>query len=373
MSIETCRLCGSKNFEKVMDYSKSVFSDGRVSELPLKKFECCQCGLVQSSCVDITSYYENIYMPSRNSDTPVFTSGISKRSELVYEWMSSLLKDNSYDIQSESQVLEIGCGQGFLLKQFQTGVLHGIEPSRVACEKASKVASVRCIGYEGISCEEKYDLLISYCVLEHLDKPADFLDKINAVLNEDGYAVIALPVQDVQSYDLLFVDHLAHYELQHLLFLFKKSGLEVKDFNIGYKSFSNIGMFLLTKCKSYSVDNNFALKNSNIFYCDELIKKINSLSDNLENFFVFGAGEMSRVILPYTNLTRKKFYLIDDYNTGFNVIDTESSFKIIRESDDIINILVMVNPVHSKLIEIKYQDFKNVKLIFLSGHKNEME
>jgi hypothetical protein len=113
-------------------------------------------------------------------------------------------------------------------------------------------------------------------------------------------------------------------------------------------------------------------KNINISYCDKLIRGINYFSSMVESFFVFGAGEMSSIILPYTNAIGKVSYFIDDYNSGVNVVNTEKSFEIIKESNCFIDILVMVNPAHSEIIKRKYQDFKNVNLIFLSGSSNEL-
>lgn len=56
---------------------------------------------------------------------------------------------------------------------------------------------------------------------------------------------------------------------------------------------------------------------------------------------------------------------IDDYNLGKNVISSDEPYEVIGNSNLIVDILVMVNPVHADIIIEKYCDFKNVNLIFL--------
>jgi 2-polyprenyl-3-methyl-5-hydroxy-6-metoxy-1,4-benzoquinol methylase len=86
-------------------------------------------------------------------------------------------------------MIEIGCGQGFLLEKFKIQNKYGIEPSIKASGIASQTMQIRNIGFEEINNIEIYDFVFSYCVIEHVENPKVFLDKANLILNGGGLCV----------------------------------------------------------------------------------------------------------------------------------------------------------------------------------------
>lgn len=184
--INLCKICNSSSFVDIFSFEKTVFSDGNITDEQLIKEECKTCGTIRTKLkINLEEFYQKNYKPSRNTDTIALLNNESvNRSDFVYQWILDLV--GNQNIIKFENVLEIGCGQGFLLERFSCKNRYGIEPSEQASLDAKKVANVRNIGYEKIEDNEKYDFVYSYCVIEHVEDPSSFLDKQYNILNEGG-------------------------------------------------------------------------------------------------------------------------------------------------------------------------------------------
>ena len=117
-------------------------------------------------------------------------------------------------------MLEVGAGAGFLLAEisarYPDAIVEGFELNDVA----ARAARTRGFHVTGGSVEAldpcTYDLVIALAVLEHVPSPTDFLTHLHRVLKPGGHLVLVQPTQDVESYDVLFVDHLHHFGTRHL-------------------------------------------------------------------------------------------------------------------------------------------------------------
>lgn len=184
--INLCNICNSSNFVDILCFEKTVFSDGNITDEQLIKEECKTCGTIRTKLkINLEEFYQKNYKPSRNTDTIALLNNESvNRSDFVYQWILDLV--GNQNIIKFENVLEIGCGQGFLLERFTCKNRYGIEPSEQASIYAKKIANVRNIGYEKIEDNEKYDFVYSYCVIEHVEDPSSFLDKQYNILNGGG-------------------------------------------------------------------------------------------------------------------------------------------------------------------------------------------
>ena len=97
------------------------------------------------------------------------------------------------------KILELGCGTGWLtaiLGEF--GPAKGLELSPKAVEQASsrythvEYEQVNLAGWEP-SGDEKYDVIVSHEVLEHLEAQNEHLDQAHALLNDNGYLILTTP------------------------------------------------------------------------------------------------------------------------------------------------------------------------------------
>lgn len=111
-----------------------------------------------------------------------------------YAFVKNLCKDKV--------ILDAGCGEGYgayLMKSWGAKEVHGIDKEPAAIQKARELFSTDNLSFslgdlEGLEClGQKYDLLVSFETIEHLDVPESFLGKINSVLSENGIVVISCP------------------------------------------------------------------------------------------------------------------------------------------------------------------------------------
>lgn len=94
-----------------------------------------------------------------------------------------------------SKILDVGCGLGFLLSGIDDKhEKFGLEVSAFACEHAKQYAEIYNDFIEDAQiADNSFDVVISHHVIEHVDKPEDFLNKIKKVLKPDGYLILSTP------------------------------------------------------------------------------------------------------------------------------------------------------------------------------------
>ncbi|MEX0798532.1 MAG: class I SAM-dependent methyltransferase [Bacteriovoracaceae bacterium] len=126
-------------------------------------------------------------------------------------------------------VLEIGCGEGLLLKSllikgFMTESYCGIDTRREAIKVAQEIHpnfSFKWTAYQDFATTKNFDLIICSQVLEHLEEPSQCLQKIAELANNETDIVLSVPWEPwfmlsnfVRGRDLLsFGNHPEH--IQH--------------------------------------------------------------------------------------------------------------------------------------------------------------
>jgi len=148
---------------------------------------------------------------------------------------------------SPLRLLEVGCGPGWALEVFaQAGLdARGIDVSPAAVERACARglrAEAVDIEQESIAArvEERFDVVASLEVLEHLLDPLAALAKIGDVLAPDGRLLISLPNEihalrraEILAGRLSFGGHddphIRHFDLKAAERLFAAAGLRVVD------------------------------------------------------------------------------------------------------------------------------------------------
>lgn len=101
---------------------------------------------------------------------------------------------------TNSRILDIGCGTGKLLIRMSMGgfrVLHGIDPFIKADIHVGNVRIDKIGTREFIATEpEKYDLVMLQHAFEHVPEPYETLLEAKELMKDDAYLLIRIPVAD---------------------------------------------------------------------------------------------------------------------------------------------------------------------------------
>jgi len=367
----SCYICSSTEFNLLLKTAPSMSSDGQTVDLVIIKEECRHCGNVRSSETNfLNNFYKNYYKLNTSNNDPQYIYngvGISK-SQMHFEWIENLIGN---EITKASSIIEIGCGSANLLNLFNVKNKFGVEPSKEAAIYANKIASVRNVGYEDILDNETYDLILSTCVIEHTINPNDFLKKKWNIANENSLIIIGVPIQDAESFDVYFLDHLHHFTSKQFIYLCQKNGFTVEKFELGYKCMTTIAYFILRKKISPLLSLTYE-QNKNFYRSQVWIDNLNKFIDLYkdENIVAFGYGETSFFYQTYTKLNSLVNYFIDDVKAGTTkqVINcTEALNKGLLKDGFLI---LLANPHYHEFLKKKFEAVENLK--FYSPFSNQI-
>ncbi len=245
-----CRLCSSnlKNYQILKNipmnvsvlYEKPVVKHG----VDVKLYHCDNCDLYQIEDLAEDTYYDDYLMTASHS---------SKLNRLQDDEINNILKY----VNNRENFLEVGCGDGnFLLKANKVfNNVLGIEPSKKFYELCvSKNLNVKhmYLGKDS-NLKQKFDVIASRQVFEHLDNPQDVFKEMVMLLNDNGIIFLDIPnggksIRENRYFDI-FSDHINHWTVKSLTYLAEKNGLTVIDIREGFD-----GDYLELYCKKTKVE-----------------------------------------------------------------------------------------------------------------------
>ena len=150
-------------------------------------------GLVKNE-FDSAEYFSELYGAKDELGNPNQTKIDKLRDGLLVKMYN---KYSTIEL-SESKVIDIGCGYGWLLDYFdEAKIICGADISDHAIEIAKqrkpnrqyKVANIE----DGVAFNEKFDLVLAINVIEHLTKPEQAVAAICNALAINGIALVHLP------------------------------------------------------------------------------------------------------------------------------------------------------------------------------------
>lgn len=172
------------------------FCEGSSTKLILKEttfkiFECKNCGIASTHpAPSIPDYASMDFHSKANAANEDQLTSIK---DLPIDWQNLIEKQIELIkiyFHKDSNILEIGCGEGILLDElFKHGFqnVEGIEPSRYAAIRGEK-KELKIINafFDPDKVTKKYDLVIMSHVFEHIEQPVGFLENISTILNPKG-------------------------------------------------------------------------------------------------------------------------------------------------------------------------------------------
>lgn len=218
-----CNLCNSQNYKK----RKGTVRDNKNLEI----FECCDCGLVFLSEDEHIneSFYENSNM---------------HQSFDFYKWRNETLVDDTrrFEFLKNSlvnkKVLDFGSGNGGFLeltKNISKKVLGvELEKAIIPFYKEKKISFESNLD----NINEKFDIITSFHVIEHIKEPLIILEKLKNLLENNGKLIIEVPnandalltIYENEAFSnfTYWSCHLYLYTQHTLNLLAKQSGFEVE-------------------------------------------------------------------------------------------------------------------------------------------------
>ncbi|MEE4204402.1 MAG: class I SAM-dependent methyltransferase [Halieaceae bacterium] len=235
----SCRVCGSKGLEPILDYGLMPASDGFISPAqlahdtqcyPLTLVLCQQCTLLQLlDSVPSTELFgtDYVYLSSASS------SWVAHAKQLVHVLIEELSLDH------RSRVIELASNDGYLLQHFVArGVpVLGIEPAPVPATVAQERGiPTRQTFFSHAEAENLLqcgpaDLIVANNVLAHVTDINDVVSGIARLLAPNGMLVFEVPwvgsLLGNTAFDTVYHEHLCYFSVRSLLTLFDKYGLHI--------------------------------------------------------------------------------------------------------------------------------------------------
>lgn len=235
-----CPLCGSsedymvvykKNFEDA-DLNENTFSARRMPDhIHYQIVRCNKDGLVRSSPVPEELFIHYLYRQSR------FT--YEEEVENLAATYIGVLKPVLGKLPKDAKILEIGCGNGFVLSAlYAMGYknVSGIEPSVDAAAKADKTIQKNILTdilKPGIFKANTFDLIFFFQTFDHLQDPNNFLKMCYNIM-VPGAFIVAFN-HDIESLQarmlkenspIIDIAHPYLYSRNTIRRIFKKNGFD---------------------------------------------------------------------------------------------------------------------------------------------------
>ena len=228
MRNNSCIICGQITAlfsERILNAdSKS----GKI--IPLSLLRCETCGHLQKSKSEYTDfekdYYENLYAPLGLSKVSFVDGQVKSRHKSL-----ALMCTKFFDGDSEIQILDIGTGDGTLLRAFSEISPHfKLAGFDVSNEKELVIKQNGATDFFHGSLQninKRFDLITLNHVVEHLVDPVSVLRQASNLLKPNGVLVVVVPSYEYVWSDFFVAEHFSHFNEKSLSLLFAFSELSV--------------------------------------------------------------------------------------------------------------------------------------------------
>jgi cyclopropane fatty-acyl-phospholipid synthase-like methyltransferase len=140
-------------------------------------------------------------------------------------------------IKESDKVLDVGCGWGFFSSYIPKSDYLGIEfseESKQKCEERNIEVTSTLI--EDMPKDNKFDVVASFQVLEHIENPMGFVKSMKDVTHDNGLIILSIP--NVDSFNSLQENNYLNYPPHHIswwskdsmLYVARELDLEIIDF-----------------------------------------------------------------------------------------------------------------------------------------------
>lgn len=196
----------------------------------------------------LQAFYEDDYQYQPSIDNIIDSkhSPYQKKVEMLMPYLK----------ESSARLLEIGTGPGHFIRAVRPYVKHiaGLELNRSQasyCRDAYGV-DVQSVSVDEFRCENLFDVVCCFQVIEHVPNPVEFLKTILKFVRPGGILAVDVPnsnepllsMYKLEGYEKFYFrkTHLFNYNPKNLGLLFEKAG--IKNFNIELLQFYSLSNHL---------------------------------------------------------------------------------------------------------------------------------
>lgn len=237
-----CRFCKTELKNEFINLGNSPASNSFLKEeelnepevfYPLKVYTCSNCFLVQ---VDEYKKSDAIF----NSDYVYFSS--YSKSWLKHAKKYTEMMIDRFEMNEQSQVIEIASNDGYLLQYFKEKNIPvlGVEPTantaKVAIDKGIEtIIEFFSVAFANklVSENRKADLILGNNVLAHVPDIMDFVGGMKIVLKDNGVITMEFPhlmqLVDYNQFDTIYHEHFSYLSFYTVQKIFEANGLSLFD------------------------------------------------------------------------------------------------------------------------------------------------
>jgi len=232
-----CKACKDKCFtESIRDWQENEY------------LVCAKCGSWNQKNVELTNYEEGYWENFIDPDGNVRNYS-QERDFKIQNWYGDAI--NFVNKARPGRVLDIGGGLGFFLAGISTKwSKHLVEPSKLARNyvgkefpEISRYASLDDILEKHEL--DKFDVIMLYHVIEHLDNPEEMLKKLSRIIKNEGVLILGTPnagsfvaKRFKGNFRLCGKAHLVLYTRKGIMSLLNSAGFKLQ--HLEYPFFSTV-------------------------------------------------------------------------------------------------------------------------------------
>jgi len=243
-----CPVCKSDHTEELINIKNIPIYCNLMWESRDAAVNCPKGDISLEFCSNCGHVFNSAFDPEKMDYNQAYENSLHF-SEKFQEFARSLVVEliEKHDIKNKD-IVEIGCGKGDFLQMIceigdnrGTGFDRSYDPGNETDN--SILGNIRFVQefyskkFESVPVE----FLICRHVLEHIEKPIDFIDEIKSTLNGRSSSIyfevpnILYTLRDLGIWDLIY-EHCGYFTPNSLAFLFKNEGLQVQNTKERYSS-----------------------------------------------------------------------------------------------------------------------------------------
>lgn len=225
--VQTCPICNSSNFEKVLKCKDYTVSG---EEFQIQRCTACKFLITNPApeIQDLPAYYQSDQYISHTSRA----SSILDRIYLLVrsytrKWKLGIVT-KTLTSTTQKSILDYGCGTGEFLQTCKSAGwrIRGVEPSLSARSKAENNCKQQIATSIGDIQDTDFQIITLWHVLEHVPELNTIINTLHKKLNANGQLIIAVP--NPSSWDSThYKEYWAAYDLPRHLWHFTPRNMEL--------------------------------------------------------------------------------------------------------------------------------------------------